>query len=548
LWLLVVIFGLVAGRPEVFGQTTAFTYQGQLLNGGVPVSGSYDFTFGLYPTNAGGIPAGNLLTNSSVLVSNGLFTTVLDFGPVLNGTPYWLEIGVQPSGGTNGFDILVPRQALNSTPYAAYAASAGTVTGVLATNNLPPSVALLNSSPNFSGTVTAPGFAGDGSGLTNLNASQLASGTIPDAQLSTNVPLLNGNNNWTGSNTFSGVVMATNTNNLLNGTFTGNAAGNGGGLTNLNTTNLVGTIPTAQLNGTIPLAQLPPAVITNGAGGVNLTGLFSGGGGGLSNLNASQLTSGTIPDAQLSTNVPLLNGNNNWTGINNFASGLNTGSNFVSTFNGTNSGWQLMQRAYINFLPVPTFRPTLAGQRLALDGMPNGSPTDGGDGVSWLDWCLEDCFGSNPIIHCIHLATHPTIMEISSVAYNGGTALPLGLGYGNGMLAGDSFPVIISPNGQVTITNPVIQYNYKPAFYTNYTAGTNDQILFCNGTNQLITLPGSTWVTKMFTIISTSTHGSVLVTNASGSITIGGGLSQRLGASGSGTNRITVVYDGANWQ
>jgi hypothetical protein len=650
LWWVVVIFGLLTGRPEVSGQNTAFTYQGQLSVGGVPANGNYDFTFGLYPTNAGGVPAGNLLTNSSIVVSNGLFTTVLDFGPVLNGTPYWLEIGVQPAGGTNGFGILVPRQALNSTPYAAYAANAGTVAGVLAASNLPPSVALLNSSPNFSGTVTAPGFAGDGSGLTNLNttnlvgtiptaqlngtiplaqlpaavvtngaggvnltgvfagdgsgltnlnttnlvgtipvaqlngtiplaqlpsvvitngaggvnitgvfsgggggltslnASQLTSGTVADAQLSTNVGLLNANQNFTGSNAFSGVVMATNGNNLLNGTFTGNVIGNGGGLTNLNSTNLVGTIPAAQLNGTIPLAQLPPAVITNGAGGVNLTGGFTGGGGGLTNLNASQLASGTIPDAQLSTNVPLLNGNNNWTGTNNFANGLSSGSNFVSTYNGGNSGWQLMQRAVINGLPVPSFRPTSTGQRLALDGMPNGNPGDGGDGVSWLDWCLEDCEFGNPIVHSIHLSTHPGFMEISSVSYNGGTALPLGLGYGNGSLAGDSFPVIISPSGQVTITNPVIQYNYKPAFYTNYTAGTNDQILFCNGTNQLITLPGGAWVTKIYTIISISTHGSVLVTNASGSITINGGLSQLLGASGSGTNRLTVIYDGANWQ
>jgi hypothetical protein len=430
--LVVLFFSLVAGRPEVFGQNTAFTYQGRLLSGGVPASGFYNFTFGLYPTNAGGIPAGSILTNSSVLVSNGLFTTILDFGPVFDGTTYWLEIEVQPVGGTNSFSILSPRQSLNSTPYAAYAANAGTVAGVLATTNLPPSVAMLNSSANFSGTVTAPGFAGDGSGLTNLNASQLAGGTLPDAQLSTNVSLLNGNNNWTGTN--------------------------------------------------------------------------------------------------------------------NFANGLSTGSNFVSTFNGSNAGWQLMQRAVINILPVPSFRPTGADEGLALDGMPNGNPGDGGDGVSWLDWCLEDCFGSNPIIHSIHLATHPTIMEISSICYNGGTALPFGLGYGDGSLVGDSFPIIISPNGQVTITNPVIRYNYKPAFYTNYTAGTNDQILFCNGTNQLITLPAGAWATEMFTIISTSTHGWVLVTNASGSITINGGLSQRLGASGSGTNRLTVIYDGANWQ
>lgn len=46
------------------------------------------------------------------------------------------------------------------------------------------------------------GFTGNGSALTNLNASQLLSGTIPDTRLSSNIPLKNSVNVFTSNNTF----------------------------------------------------------------------------------------------------------------------------------------------------------------------------------------------------------------------------------------------------------------------------------------------------------------------------------------------------------
>lgn len=46
------------------------------------------------------------------------------------------------------------------------------------------------------------GLSGNGSGFTLLNASNLASGTVPDVRLSSNVPLLNGVNTFTQSNTW----------------------------------------------------------------------------------------------------------------------------------------------------------------------------------------------------------------------------------------------------------------------------------------------------------------------------------------------------------
>lgn len=101
-----------------FAQGTAFTYQGRLLNGNNPANGYYDLSFSLFGTNSSGSPIAGPITNTGVLVSNGLFTTILDFGSgVFTGSNIWLEIQVQTNLG-NGFTTLVPRQPLTPTPYA----------------------------------------------------------------------------------------------------------------------------------------------------------------------------------------------------------------------------------------------------------------------------------------------------------------------------------------------------------------------------------------------------------------------------------------------
>src|SRR5690606_31654130 len=55
-----------------------------------------------------------------------------------------------------------------------------------------------NGNADISGTLAVGGtITGNGSGLTNLNASNLSSGTLADARLSSNVPLLNAANVFT---------------------------------------------------------------------------------------------------------------------------------------------------------------------------------------------------------------------------------------------------------------------------------------------------------------------------------------------------------------
>jgi hypothetical protein len=147
----------------------AFTYQGRLLSGGAPAAGAYDLQATLWDAASGGGRVAGPITNTAVAVSNGLFTTALEFGAVFDGSPRWLELGVRPVGGGAAFTLLTPRQALTPSPYALYAPNAGSVaaagvTGTLMLTQLPGGVLT-----NGQGNVALNGaFSGNGAGLTNL--------------------------------------------------------------------------------------------------------------------------------------------------------------------------------------------------------------------------------------------------------------------------------------------------------------------------------------------------------------------------------------------
>jgi hypothetical protein len=108
---------------------SAFTYQGRLDAEGSAANGNYDVRFALFTSSEGG-SAVAVVTNLNVAVSNGLFTTLVDFGAaVFDGTPYWLELAVRTNGGGE-FSVLSPRQDLTAAPYAIYASKAAQASGV----------------------------------------------------------------------------------------------------------------------------------------------------------------------------------------------------------------------------------------------------------------------------------------------------------------------------------------------------------------------------------------------------------------------------------
>jgi hypothetical protein len=153
-------------------QGTAFTYQGQLEVSGAPANGDYDLRFGLYTNISTGNEVGSLVTNAATVVSNGLFTTTLNFGNVFNGTAYWLEIGVRPNGSTGAFTTLEPREPITPTPYAIMAGSASNLLGTLPATQLsgplPAGVLTGVYSNAVSFTNTGNILTGNGSGLTGL--------------------------------------------------------------------------------------------------------------------------------------------------------------------------------------------------------------------------------------------------------------------------------------------------------------------------------------------------------------------------------------------
>ncbi|HXA44573.1 MAG TPA: hypothetical protein VNZ25_03630 [Candidatus Angelobacter sp.] len=152
-------------------QGTAFTYQGRLYDGANPANGKYDLRFNVYSLVSGGSLLAGPVTNSPVVVSNGLFTTAIDFGAdVFNGQTCWLDIAARSNGTAVTFTGLTPRQPINPTPYAIYAetASATGLEGTIPSGELG---GTYGNPVTFNNT--SDSFSGNGSGLTGVNASLL---------------------------------------------------------------------------------------------------------------------------------------------------------------------------------------------------------------------------------------------------------------------------------------------------------------------------------------------------------------------------------------
>jgi hypothetical protein len=178
---------LCATAVVATAQTTGFTYQGRLTDGGTAANGSYDLQFTLFDSASGGAQVGSTQTISSVAVSAGVFTVQLDFGATaFPGASRFLEISARPSGAGT-FTLLSPRQPITSTPYAVRSLNAATADSVPASgvpagsgnyiqNGASPQAA---SNFNISGNGTAGGtLSGNAVNATtqyNLNGTRILS-------------------------------------------------------------------------------------------------------------------------------------------------------------------------------------------------------------------------------------------------------------------------------------------------------------------------------------------------------------------------------------
>src|SRR5881394_2034930 len=113
---MIIALVILFGARHAGAQSSSFTYQGRLTDGGTAANGNYDLQFALWDSASGGTQIGSTVTLNTVAVSNGVFNVSLDFGAgSFNGANRFLEISARPISG-GAFTVLTPRQPVTATP------------------------------------------------------------------------------------------------------------------------------------------------------------------------------------------------------------------------------------------------------------------------------------------------------------------------------------------------------------------------------------------------------------------------------------------------
>ena len=125
--LLALLALLLISLEVAVAQSSSFTYQGQLQDGGNPANGSYDLQFRLFDALVSGGQIGSTQVVENVAVAAGIFTVSIDFGAAsFPGADRFLEIAVRPGASAGAFTALTPLQKVATTPYALQSLNATT--------------------------------------------------------------------------------------------------------------------------------------------------------------------------------------------------------------------------------------------------------------------------------------------------------------------------------------------------------------------------------------------------------------------------------------
>lgn len=278
--------------------------------------------------------------------------------------------GIGGSGTTNTFPIFTGTNSLGNS-ILTQSGSTVTASGTVAATSL-------TGDGSGVTNVNAVSLQGNGAAFFT-NASNLSSGTLADVRLSTNVALLNGSNNFTGAtlqHNGNNICDSSNNCNYLTGSAangayiqlqgstpgtvqtgnfnisgtgiagsvrattvfqngnqvcdtSGNCVGGGGSGSAVGGFGTTNTIAMFTATGTIGDSTLTQSGTTITASGTLAATNLQGNGAAVTNVNAvtlqgnnasfftnaSNISSGTLADARLSSNVALLSGNNNFTGV-----------------------------------------------------------------------------------------------------------------------------------------------------------------------------------------------------------------------------------------
>jgi hypothetical protein len=105
----------------------AFTYQGELRDGGTLASGLYDLEVRLFDASTNGGEVASAIVLNDVPVAEGRFTVGLDFGAgAFVGAERWLQLAVRPGASAAAYTVVLPRQLLRAAPEALRAATSAT--------------------------------------------------------------------------------------------------------------------------------------------------------------------------------------------------------------------------------------------------------------------------------------------------------------------------------------------------------------------------------------------------------------------------------------
>jgi trimeric autotransporter adhesin len=280
------------GDDGSVGQFTV-NAQGQITNAANVSINASSISVG---TLANARTTANSANGASTIVardSNGSFTANVITATDVNATNVSATTGTFTNISGNGATV---------TNINASNITSGTINNAFTTGNSANSASTLvlrDANGSFGANIISASFSGDGSAITGINASSISSGTIANARTTAD-----------SANGASTIVSRDSGGNFSANTITANVAGSGSGLTNINASNITsGTIgnvyTTANSSNGASTIVLRDAGGAFAAGSITGT-LFTGNGSAITDINASAITTGTLDNAR--TNATSANG------------------------------------------------------------------------------------------------------------------------------------------------------------------------------------------------------------------------------------------------
>ena len=280
------------GNDGAVGQFTV-NAQGQITNAANVSINASSISVG---TLANARTTANSANGASTIVardSNGSFTANVITATDVNATNVSATTGTFTNISGNGATV---------TNINASNITSGTINNAFTTGNSANSASTLvlrDVNGSFGANIVSASFSGDGSAITGINASNISSGTIANARTTA-----------ASANGASTIVQRDSGGNFSANTITANVAGSGAGLTDINASNITsGTIGNAFT--TANSSNGSSTIVLRDAGGAfaagSITGtLFTGNGSAITDINASAITTGTLDNAR--TNATSANG------------------------------------------------------------------------------------------------------------------------------------------------------------------------------------------------------------------------------------------------